>query len=588
MYKGKNFSMGNGGEVDSALSTTSENPIQNKVVTEALNNKLNAGDIADWAKAKSKPTYTASEVGADAQGSADTALSSAKGYTDTKIADLVNSAPETLDTLGEIAEALADNKDVIEALDTVVGNKADANDLTAHIGNKNNPHEVTKSQIGLGNVPNVATNDQTPTYTDTTTFSTLTSGEKLSVAFAKIKLAISNLISHITNTSNPHSVTKSQIGLGNVENKTSATIRSELTKSDVTSALGYTPPTSDTKYTLPTATASTLGGIKTGSNITNSSGTISVTKDNVVGALGYTPPTTNTTYTVATESSNGLMSSTDKAKLNGIATGANKYTHPTTSGNKHVPSGGSSGQILRWGADGTAVWGADNNTTYSAATQSANGLMSSTDKTKLDGIATGANNYSLPAASSSVRGGVKVGYTANGKNYPVQLSDEKMFVNVPWTDNNTTYSAFKGATASAAGGSGLVPAPAAGNQTKYLRADGTWQTPPDTNTTYSTVTTSANGLMSSTDKTKLDGIAAGAQVNSITGIKGNAETSYRTGNVNITPANVGAVPVSGTTMTGALVGQANANYTTAQFRNITMSNAAPSGGSNGQVHFQYS
>lgn len=59
------------------------------------------------------------------------------------------------------------------------------------------------------------------------------------------------------------------------------------------------------------------------------------------------------------------MSSEDKTKLNGIATGANKYTHPTSSGNKHIPSGGSSGQILRWSADGTAVWGADNNTTYS-------------------------------------------------------------------------------------------------------------------------------------------------------------------------------------------------------------------------------
>ena len=44
------------------------------------------------------------------------------------------------------------------------------------------------------------------------------------------------------------------------------------------------------------------------------------------------------------------------------------YTHPTTSGNKHIPSGGSSGQILRWSADGTAVWGNDNNTTYSAGT----------------------------------------------------------------------------------------------------------------------------------------------------------------------------------------------------------------------------
>lgn len=44
-------------------------------------------------------------------------------------------------------------------------------------------------------------------------------------------------------------------------------------------------------------------------------------------------------------------------KLAGIAEGANKYVHPTTAGNKHVPSGGSSGQILRWSADGTAAWG---------------------------------------------------------------------------------------------------------------------------------------------------------------------------------------------------------------------------------------
>ena len=52
----------------------------------------------------------------------------------------------------------------------------------------------------------------------------------------------------------------------------------------------------------------------------------------------------------------------EKTKLAGIAANANNYTHPTTSGNKHIPSGGSSGQILRWSADGTAAWGSDNNT----------------------------------------------------------------------------------------------------------------------------------------------------------------------------------------------------------------------------------
>lgn len=56
----------------------------------------------------------------------------------------------------------------------------------------------------------------------------------------------------------------------------------------------------------------------------------------------------------------------EKTKLAGIATNANNYSHPTSSGNKHIPSGGSSGQILRWSANGTAVWGSDNNTTYAA------------------------------------------------------------------------------------------------------------------------------------------------------------------------------------------------------------------------------
>ncbi len=60
------------------------------------------------------------------------------------------------------------------------------------------------------------------------------------------------------------------------------------------------------------------------------------------------------------------------------------------------------------------------------------------------GVEDNANNYSLPAAASDTRGGVKIGYSENGKNYPVELSSEKMFVNVPWTDTNTTYTVGDG------------------------------------------------------------------------------------------------------------------------------------------------
>lgn len=54
--------------------------------------------------------------------------------------------------------------------------------------------------------------------------------------------------------------------------------------------------------------------------------------------------------------------SAEKTKLSGIEASANNYVHPTTSGNKHIPSGGSSGQVLKYSADGTAVWGTDNDT----------------------------------------------------------------------------------------------------------------------------------------------------------------------------------------------------------------------------------
>lgn len=63
-----------------------------------------------------------------------------------------------------------------------------------------NPHSVTKQDVNLGNVPNVSTNDQTPTYTVASANTELVSGEKLSVAFSKIAKAIKSLIPHLADT----------------------------------------------------------------------------------------------------------------------------------------------------------------------------------------------------------------------------------------------------------------------------------------------------------------------------------------------------------------------------------------------------
>lgn len=76
---------------------------------------------------------------------------------------------------------------------------------------------------------------------------------------------------------------------------------------------------------------------------------------------------------------------------------------------------------------------------FSASSKRA-GLMTGPDKNKLDGIANNANNYSLPTASSTTKGGITLGYSQSGKNYPVALDGNgKAYVNVPWTDTNTTY-----------------------------------------------------------------------------------------------------------------------------------------------------
>ena len=120
---------------------------------------------------------------------------------------------------------------------------------------------------------------------------------------------------------------------------------------------------------------------------------------------GFKTTDNNTTYSVG---DGGLtqnnFTNADHTKLNGIATSANNYSHPTGAGNKHIPTGGSSGQFLKYSSSGTAVWAADNNTntTYSVGD---GGLtqknFTSTLKTKLDGIATSANNYSFPYTVSA-------------------------------------------------------------------------------------------------------------------------------------------------------------------------------------------
>lgn len=111
------------------LDSSSDAFIKNKPTS------MPASDVHEWAKAETKPTYTATEVGADPTGSSAKALTDAKSYADKKVADLVNGAPGTMDTLKEVSDALDANKDVVDALNAAIGTKANQSDLTAHTGN---------------------------------------------------------------------------------------------------------------------------------------------------------------------------------------------------------------------------------------------------------------------------------------------------------------------------------------------------------------------------------------------------------------------------------------------------------------------
>jgi hypothetical protein len=127
-------------------------------------------------------------------------------------------------------------------------------------------------------------------------------------------------------------------------------------------------------YVLPTASNTVLGGIKVGTNLSiDANGVLSSTD-------------TNTTYVNFTRTVAGLVPNPGAATTNRYLREDGTwvippdtdtiYVHPTTAGNKHIPAGGVDGQILRWSADGTAVWGADVDTnTWNANTKTADGYV---------------------------------------------------------------------------------------------------------------------------------------------------------------------------------------------------------------------
>lgn len=160
---------------------------------------------------------------------------------------------------------------------------------------------------------------------------------------------------------------------------------------------------------IPQASSSALGGIKIG--YSDNGRNYAVELDSSGKAYVNVPWTdTNTIYNVATTRANGLMSSSDKSKLDGIQAGADAVSF-----SRSLSSGTKIGTININGV----------NTNIYAPTAE--------------------EPVEYGVATSTTLGLVRIGYPESGKNYPVKLnSSNQMYVNVPWTDNNTTYSAGAG------------------------------------------------------------------------------------------------------------------------------------------------
>lgn len=224
--------------------------------------------------------------------------------------------------------------------------------------------------------------------------------------------------------------------------------------------------------------------------------------------------TSNVSATTATQSVSGLMSAADKKKLDGIATGATKITVDTSISS--TSTNPVQNKVIKTELDkkaGTAV-----------ATTNTNGLMSAADKTKLNGIASGANKTIVdttlsdtstnPVQNKVVKAALnsKADKTALNAKADKTALDGKLDKTGGTLTGNLTGQYFTGTWLQTTASTDLGRTP---GKVAVLDDSGWvyYRTPAEIKSDIgadAVVTTSSDGLMSASDKSKLDGIASGA------------------------------------------------------------------------------
>lgn len=212
--------LGNGADAGKSAAALS-NPLLTAEIS-----SYEVGDIfvtlrTTFSNSQVSASFRATEVGVLAHDpdTADGTLLYAYQYTPEGESDYIPaSTDKVLETQMDVLVYIGDAENVTASISQslVYASRAD---LEAHVKNMDNPHKVTKEQVGLGNVPNAATNDLTPTYTKASALVEMKSGEKLSIAFGKLAKSVSSLIAHMKDGENPHKVTADQVGAAKSSHK---------------------------------------------------------------------------------------------------------------------------------------------------------------------------------------------------------------------------------------------------------------------------------------------------------------------------------------------------------------------------------
>ena len=516
--------------VDSVLSSSSTNPVQNKVVNTALAGKANSrhvhaiSDVTNLqttlnGKANTTHTHTASQV----SGLADVATSGS--YNDLSNKPTIPSAytlpVATSNTLGGVKIGVGLSIENDGTLNTTGGGIADSVAWDNITGKPSTftPSEhthavVTDTKNGFMSSSDKEKLDSIATgATKTTVDSALSSSSTNPVQNKVINSALAGKAStsHTHTIANITNLQTTLNGKANTSHTHTALQVSGL--ADVATSGSYNDltnkPSIPSQYELPIASTTKLGGVRVGDGLEiNEDGILNCTIDPGSGTVSWGNIQGKPTFaTVATSGSYNDLT--------------NKPTIPPTITVDSALSSSSTNPVQNKVINSALAGKASTSHTHTASQVSGlSTVATSGSYNDLSNKPSIPSAYRLPQSTSSVLGGIKIGYTESGKNYPVELnSNGQAYVNVPWTD---------------------------------------------TNTTYNIATTSSNGLMSSTDKAKLDGIATGATKTTVDSTLSSSSTN----------------PVQNKVINSALAGKANTSHTHTASQVSGLANVAKSGSYN--------